>query len=98
MACHLHVVLPTEHELHWTPRVECGHGGGAMQELPPRLLATKTSPKPFGLADELVLRNAQHTSNDLLMLRNVLQQVVGGCNLPGTDIVGADRVKSMAEC
>lgn len=72
VARHLHVELSLEHEAHGPARVERGDGGGAVQKRAPRLLPAKATAQALGLADELVLRHAQHARHELVVLVDVL--------------------------
>ena len=68
MASVVHVLVSVQDESHRAAQYVGRHSGGSIPGHAAGLLASKAAPNALDMAHHLVLRNAQHVCNGLLML------------------------------
>ncbi len=75
VAGHVHVLIPVQNEAHRPPQDVGRHSCCSIWEHTARLFTTKASSDTLHMADHLVVRDAQHVCNGLLMLGWCLQAI-----------------------
>ena len=73
VAGHVHVLIPVQNKAHGAAQDVSRHSCCSVWEDTARLFTTKASSDTLHVADHLVVRDAQHVCNGLLMLRWRLQ-------------------------
>lgn len=81
VAGHVHVLIPVQNKAH-RPAQDVGrHSCCSVWEHTAGLFTTKASSNTLHVADHLVVRDAQHVCNGLLMLGWCLQAISTCCDL-----------------
>ncbi len=75
VAGHVHVLIPVQNQAHRAAQVVSRHSCCSIREHTAGLFTTKASSDTLDVADHLVVRNAQHVCNGLLMLGWCLQAI-----------------------
>ena len=86
VAGHVHVLIPVQNQAHRLPQDVGRHSSCSVWEDTARLFTTKASSDTLHMADHLVVRNAQHVRNGLLMLGWCLQ-AISTCSESGFEML-----------